>query len=88
MRNCKRADLKDYDVIFTFRILRAGWDMDNEGWIASNKKGQRVLLMTSHGGLLDYGRNISELHEKLEETRQSAAGLKEAIKLMNESGNG
>ena len=35
----ERADLKDYEVIHRFRILHDGWEMDNEGWVARNKKG-------------------------------------------------
>lgn len=79
----QRADRKDYDMIHTFRILRDGWEMDNEAWIARNKKGKLVLLMTSHGGLYDYGRDVSELHEKLEKTKRSVAGIKQAIALIN-----
>ncbi len=78
----QRADKKDYEIVFTFRVLNDGWEMDNECWIAKNKKGELVYLATSHGGLWDYGRDISELHAKLEETRKSLAGIKEAINLM------
>lgn len=77
------ANKKDYEIVFTFRILHDGWESDNEAWIARNKKGKLVLLMTSHGSLYDYGRDISELHEKLIETKESLAGIKKAIALIN-----
>jgi hypothetical protein len=83
MMNEKRADLKDYTIVHTFRILHEGWEMDNEGWIARNKKGELVLLMTNHGGLRDHGRNVKELHEKLAETKRSVEGIKHAIKMIN-----
>jgi hypothetical protein len=78
-----RADKKDYEILFTFRILYDGWEMDNEAWVARDKKGKVVLLMTSHGGLYDYGRDVSELHAALEETKRSLAGIKQALALIN-----
>lgn len=78
----KRADKKDYEIVFTFRVLNDGWEMDNECWIAKNKEGELVFLATNHGSLWDYGRDISELHDKLAETRTSIAGIKKAIALM------
>ena len=81
--NEKHAELKDYTIVHTFRILHDGWETDNEGCIARNKKGELVLLMTNHGSLLDHGRNVKELHEKLAETKRSVEGIKQAIKIIN-----
>ena len=83
----KRVFLKDYEIVHTFRILHNGWGSDNEGWIAKNEKGTLVLLMTSHGSLYDYGKDISELHDKLVETRESVAGIKKAIAIMTPQTN-
>lgn len=79
----QRADKRDYKILFTFRILHDGWEMDNEAWVARNKKGKLVLLMTSHGGLYDYGRDVSELHAALEQTKRSVVGIRQAIALIN-----
>jgi hypothetical protein len=78
----QRADKKDYEIVFTFRVLYDGWEMDNEAWIAKNKKGELVLLMTSHGSLWDYGIDVSELHSRLEEMKQSRKGILKAIALL------
>jgi len=79
-----RAEMEDYQVLHQFKVLHLGWEMDNEAWIAKNKKGRSVLLMTSHGGLYDYGQDISELHGKIRETRDVLAGLKKAVALIND----
>lgn len=80
----ERATLKDYKIVHTFRVLHDGWEMDNEAWIARNKTGDLVYLSTNHGSLWDHGRDISELHDKLVETRNSVAGIKKAIAIMGE----
>lgn len=78
----ERAALKDYKILHKFTILHAGWEMDYEAWIARNKQGEMVYLSTSHGSLWDHGRDVSELHSKLAETRESVTGIKKAIALM------
>ena len=77
-------DLSDYEIIHTFKIMHVGWELDNEGWIAKNKKGELVFLITSHGDLRDQGKDITELHEKLVEAKEYLAGLKLAINLMTQ----
>lgn len=79
----KRANIKDYEIVFTFRILYDGWEMDNEAWIARNKAGELVFLQTDHGSLWDCGKDISFLHGAVKETRDSLAGLKKAIRMMS-----
>lgn len=74
--------LEEYDILHSFDILHSGWEMDNKGWVAKNKKGKLVFLSTDHGGFRDYGDDISELHAKLKETRESLAGIKKAIQIM------
>jgi len=68
-------------TIFEFRILHDGWEMDNRGWITENDNGLKTLMGTSHGGAKKM--TIKELHEKIHETRNSLAGLKQALKIMS-----
>lgn len=74
--------LTEYEIIHTFTILHNGWEMNNTAWIAKNKKGQLVLLSTSHGGLRDDGADLSALRRTREETQQSLDGIDKAIQLM------
>ena len=79
----KPAKLGDYEVVHTFLIMYAGWEMDNTGWVARDKSGKLVLLMTNHGTLYDYGRDVSCLHDRLKALRHSMAGIKAAIGMLN-----
>jgi len=67
-------------VIYRFRILYDGWELDNEGWIVEDEKGKRTLRSTSHGTEFDW--NKEGLIEKIVETQASLDGLKQAYKLM------
>lgn len=77
--SAKRAERKDYEIIETFTVLYAGWELDHVAWVARNKKGELVLLMTDHGGLWDFGNDVSRLHEHITEAQASIAGIKKAI---------
>ena len=72
--------LNDYKIIFTFPVLHSGWECDQIGHIALNKKGSKVLLMSNHGGF--YEAEINELNEKIEEYEYTIDKSKEAIVLL------
>ena len=38
-------------VVYTAKILRDGWEMDNWGWIVETEKGKFLGLTTSHGSV-------------------------------------
>ncbi len=63
--NKAKAERKDYEIIETFTVLYAGWELDHVAWVARNKKGELVLLMTDHGSLWDFGNDVSRLHEHI-----------------------
>lgn len=66
--------------IFRFKILHAGWELDNEGWIIE-QDGRRELRTTSHTSECEM--SLRELEEKIIETQESLDGLLKAKTLMN-----
>ena len=67
--------------IFRFKILHAGWELDNEGWIIEHEDGRRALRTTSHTSECEMP--LRELEEKIIETQESLDGLLKAKTLMN-----
>lgn len=70
----------DMSKIHRFKILHAGWEMDNHGHVFEDIKGKRKLFTTSHGN--DVVMSKKELLAKIEETRESLEGLLKAKELM------
>lgn len=66
--------------IFRFKILHAGWELDNEGWIIEHEDGRRELRTTSHTS--EYETPLRELEEKIIETQESLDVLLKAMALM------
>lgn len=67
--------------IFRFKVLHAGWELDNEGWIIENEDGRRELRTTSHTNECEMP--VRELEEKIIETQESLDELLKAKTLMN-----
>jgi len=67
--------------IFRFKILHAGWELDNEGWIVEHEDGHRELRTTNHTSECEM--SLRELEEKIIETQESLDGLLKAKTLMN-----
>lgn len=59
--------------VLTATVMHVVWEMDNEAWLIENADGSRELRTTSHGG--EYEMRLSELDEKIEETRNSLDSL-------------
>lgn len=66
--------------IFRFKVLHAGWELDNECWIIENEDGRRERT-TSHTSECEMP--VRELEEKIIETQESPDGLLKAKTLMN-----
>jgi hypothetical protein len=65
--------------LYEFPVLWAGWEMDNKGWIAE-KDGQRVIIMTSHGG--EYVGTEAELAERMEQYRLALEATQRAVGML------
>lgn len=66
--------------IFSFTILRQGWESDNEGWIEKQSDGTLRLMTTNMGSKCEMP--IEELDDHITETEMSLVGLKKAKNLM------
>lgn len=66
--------------IYEFKILHAGWEMDNNGWITENDFGLLDMHTTNHGS--DEVMSKDYLFSKIDETEKSLFGLLKAKELM------
>ncbi len=82
-----RADKRNYEILYEFKLMYSGWELDDTAWIARDKQGKKVLLMTDHGSLWDFGTNIEDLNANLKEMREAIASIKQGIKLLREEEN-
>jgi hypothetical protein len=46
-----RAQFPGVEVLYAFKVLKAGWELDNEGAIGKLPSGEVLIFTTSHGGL-------------------------------------
>ncbi len=68
-------------LIFRFKIMHIGWELDNVGWIVEKEDGRRELRTTSHAAECEM--TSESLDKKIAETKKSLDGLLKAKKLMN-----
>lgn len=76
----KEANWGDVKIIHEAQILRAGWEMDNEGCVVECENGELVGLTTNHGGLCKW--ELNELRAQLVQTEASATALRKALELL------
>ena len=72
---------KDAEVLLTFPVLHAGWEMDERGWIVELPGGEQRCVLTSHGSpsWADEAQ-LTELIERYELAMAGAAKALEAIR--------
>jgi len=70
----------DCEVVAKFTILRLGWEMDNEGWVASDPAGKRRLVFTSHGSA--YFGEPAELDREIDTHQAALEGMLAAKSLL------
>ena len=59
--------------IHTARVLRDGWEMDNEMWVVEDSNGCRVAVTTCHGG--ECPMSIDDIDATIKEAQNSIDGL-------------
>lgn len=52
-----------YEILHSFEVLYAGWEMDYHAYIISIDKKKPIVLMTNHGSF--YESSIDELKDKV-----------------------
>jgi len=67
-------------VIFTFRVMHDGWEMDNVAWVMERPDGTRYLQMTSHGDKFEVP--VARLEDKIDEYRSVLAKSERAWALL------
>ncbi len=65
------------EVLAWAAVMHVGWELDNDAWAVKFDDGSIDLLTTNHGSISDGARE--ELQQKLEETEQSAAQLRQLL---------
>ncbi len=70
---------KTYPVLHQFPVLHNGWEMDNDGWVVTDR-GRPRLVMSTHGG--KYFIMAAELVEKIAEYQKAMAETQEALALI------
>ena len=75
--------MNDDKMIFTFRVMWDGWEMDNVAWVMERPDATRYLRMTSHGG--KYEALITDLEELLKTYKEYSANAEKALALLQDS---
>lgn len=64
-----------YPVVSTFKVLHAGWESDNTGYVVM-KGDKHAIVLTSHG--VPYLADQKEMDEHIKETDESLTSLRHA----------
>lgn len=71
-------------TLHSFKVLWAGWECDEDGWVVEMKDGSRALILSSH--MAPYVAEPSELVEKLAEYDKVVTDTNAALDLLRDSG--
>jgi hypothetical protein len=70
-------------IIFEFKVLYAGWECDENGYVKEREDGSRYIELTNHGK--HYEAQPGELEEKILEYEDAIRNTFKAIHLRENS---
>lgn len=71
------------ELVAEATILRAGWEMDNDGWIFKLADGSLAGFTTNHGHVCRWG--AEDMKDEAAEMERAAASVRAAVALLAEA---
>lgn len=72
--------------IYRFPVLKEGWEIDSNGWIAVRPDGTRTIILTNHGN--EYEAAPEELHDLIRSYERVISDTKMGLDLLDQRGPG